>query len=353
MRTMENLKEGSTSISIMSAATITGLPAELGVALGHMQRIVSCPEEVKARIAALRVPTDESAGGRGMTSNWRTGSSGGAGGGHPPKAFGSTRCYTSGGGYRASGGIATGASTGNKIPSPAARAGPPRFGNRARKEATVEERMMDRIRDKLNKFSELTYDTIKGWLCELLDSGETGFLTDFITLVFEKAAAEPPFCPLYARLLTELRIGFPHLDIELHRIFQRFITIFEEVEPSVDSETYDVFVENRARKKYRRGYAIFIGEIAGIGAVRSEDLLKTCNIILAGLEVAKKEEGKQTLCEEYADCLTSMMKSGTTQLKPHSKHLAPLIRSAMDRAGSPSLSNKARFSLMDLIDIYA
>lgn len=334
----------------MSAASVSGLPVELGVALGHMQRIVSCPEEVKARIAALRVPTDEPAGGRGMTSNWRTGASGGAGGGHPPKAFGSNRCYTSGGGYRASGSVAGG---GPKIPSPAPRGAPPRFGNRARKEATVEERMMDRIRDKLNKFSELTYDTIKGWLCELLDSGETGFLTDFITLVFEKAAAEPPFCPLYARLLTELRTGFPHLDTELNRIFQHFITIFEEVEPAADSDSYDVFVKNRTRRKYRRGYAIFIGEIAGLGAIRAEDLLKTCTTILTGLETSKKEEGKQTLCEEYADCLSSMMKSGTAQLKPHADTLVPLIRSAMDRATSPSLSNKARFSLMDLIDIYA
>lgn len=336
----------------MSAATMIELPATLGVALGHMQRIVACPEEVKARIAALRVPTDESAGGgRGVASNWRTGASGGAGGGHQPKAFGSNRCYTSGGGYRASGGVAAG---GPKIPSPAPRGAPPRFGNRARKEATVEERMMDRIRDKLNKFSEMTYDTIKGWLCELLDSGETGFLTDFIMLVFEKAAAEPPFCPLYARLLTELRSGFPHLDVELKRIYQKFIEVFEEArdEPAVGTASYDAFVEQRNRRKYRRGYAIFIGEIARLGAIGGDDLVKTCTTILAGISVSKKEEGQQTLCEEYADCLSSMMKSGTSLLKPHADVLVPLIRGAMDRAASPSLSNKARFSLMDLIDIY-
>lgn len=348
---MDGLKERRTNIDTMSATMMSELPVELGIALGHMQRIVSCPEEVKARIAALRVPTDDMAS-RGVATNWRTGASGGAGG-SAPRAFGSNRAYGSGGGYRTSGSVA-GVRPAPIMPGPGGRSMPPRFGNRARKEATVEERMMDRIRDKLNKFSEMTYDTIKGWLCELLDSGETGFLSDFITLVFEKAAMEPPFCALYARLLTELRSSFPHLNTELSRLYREFIAIFEEVrdEPPVGSETYDAFVEQRGRRKYRRGYANFIGEIARLGAVAEDDLLKTCTIILAGLIAAKKEEGKQLLCEEYADCLTSMMKSGTSLLKPHGATLTPLIREAMGRTESPSLTNKARFSMMDLVDIY-
>jgi hypothetical protein len=345
---MEGLKDKRSNIDTMSATMTNELPVELGIALGHMQRIVSCPEEVKTRIAALRVPTDDMAT-RGVATNWRTGPSGGGG---APRAFGSNRAYGSGGGYRTSGSVA-GVRPAPIMPS-TGRGAPPRFGNRARKEATVEERMMDRIRDKLNKFSEMTYDIIKGWLCELLDSGETGFLSDFITLVFEKAAMEPPFCALYARLLTELRSSFPHLNTELSRLYREFIAIFEEVrdEPPAGSESYETFVEQRGRRKYRRGYANFIGEIARLGAVGEEDLLKTCTTILAGLMAAKKEEGKQLLCEEYADCLTSMMKSGTSLLKPHRATLAPLVREAMDRTASPSLTNKARFSMMDLVDIY-
>jgi hypothetical protein len=46
------------------------------------------------------------------------------------------------------------------------------------------------------------------------------------------------------------------------------------------------------------------------------------------------------------------MKSGTSLLKPHASTLAPLVREAMDRTGSLSLTNKARFSMMDLVDIY-
>lgn len=364
----------------MTSVAIT-IPAELGAALGYMQRVVACPEETRARIAALRVPLDDVPPGR-MTTSWRVGGGGGrafggAGGGsrggdridHRPN-HGGTRAYYGGGGggHRevSSGGASrdaghhfrsggtwvsrhdatSGSSSGTNGPP----RGPPRFGNRARKDVTTEERMLDRIRDKLNKFSEMTYDTTKGWLGELLDSGETGFLTDFITLVFEKAAVEKPFCALYARLLTELRAGFPHLATELTRIFGNFMSIFEEVadEPAVGSAQYDAFVAQRERRKFRRGYAAFIGEISRLGAAHPADLLRTCTVILTGFEEARIREGQQLLCEEYADCLTTLVKSA-----PKAEMMSIKSRIQMNitsESTSVSMTKKAKFSLMGAMD---
>jgi hypothetical protein len=214
--------------------------------------------------------------------------------------------------------------------------------------------MMDRIRDKLNKFSDLTYDTTKAWLGQLLDSGETDFLTDFITLVFEKAAAEPPYCPLYAKLLTDLRAGFPHLGVELHRIFDQFLAVFDAAreEPAMGSEGYDAFVAQRERRKFRRGYASFIGEITVRGALGASEVARTGEFILSQLIAAKKLEGNQLLCEEFADCLGSLMKTCSEQLHPCAEPLIIRVREAMDRTGAPSLSNRARFSLMDIVDLF-
>ena len=218
----------------------------------------------------------------------------------------------------------------------------------------MEERMMDRIRDKMNKFSALTYDSIKEWLCQLLDSGESDFLTDFIKLVFEKAAAEQPFCALYAKLITELCASFPHLDTELRRIFSEFITIFVEVRdaPDVESAEYSAFLAHRERRKFRRGYSSFIGDIARLGVLQKADVEKTSGIILDGLMTTKKETGQQLLCEEYADCLITLLRSCIDIMKPSIKPLLDRVLLAMDRSESPSLSNKARFSLMDIADLY-
>ena len=215
---------------------------------------------------------------------------------------------------------------------------------------------MDRIRDKMNKFSPMTYDATKSWLSELLNSDETDFLTDFITLVFEKAAAEEPFCALYARLITELCAGFPHLNTELHRIFGEFMAIFAEAaeEPDVGAAEYKAFVALRERKAHRRGYAAFVGEVAKLKVLTVDDSARTCNIILDGLMVAKVGEEKGMLCEEYADCLTRLVKSCLDLIRPSVAPLVQRVKVAMDRSDGKSvgLTNKARFALMDIVELF-
>ena len=232
------------------------------------------------------------------------------------------------------------------------RALAPRFGNKARADVTIEERMMDRIRDKMNKFSVMTYDATKTWLCQLMNSGQTDFLTDFITLVFEKASAEELHCASYAKLLTELCADFPHLAKELRRIFDSFMAIFEVAadEPDMGSAAYAAFVALRERRKARRGYAAFLGQIAKLGALSVADVLQTCGIILDGLVKAKATEDQGALCEEYADCLTSLMKCCKDLI---AAAVAPvLVRVNEAKVKGGCLTNKARFALMDLVDLF-
>lgn len=227
-----------------------------------------------------------------------------------------------------------------------------RYGNRGREDATVEERMLDRINEKMNKFAESTYSDCKGWLCELLSGDNTGFLKDFIQLVFDKAAAETILCPLYAKLLTELSASFTHLSVELTRIFGEFLDIFTEAaeEPDVGSAAYAAYVALRSRRKFRRGYALFIGHIASLGAISKDDVIRTCGVILDGLLAAKAAEGKGSLCEEYADCLTSLMKASVDLIKSSAAATLARVNEAKVKGGS--LTNKARFALMDLTDLF-
>lgn len=213
--------------------------------------------------------------------------------------------------------------------------------------------MLDRIRDKMNKFSPVTYDAIKGWLVQLLDSGETDFLSGFIELVFEKAASEAPFTTLYARLLTELRAAFPHINVELRRIFEAFLSVFVEAaeEPDAASAAYAAYLTLRERRKFRRGYATFLAEIAKLGVLTGEDILNTCDVILKGLEAARVTEGQQQLCEEYADCLGSLLKGCTDLIRSTIGLTLERITAAMKPA--PGLSKKAQFALMDLEEIFA
>ncbi len=358
-------------------ATAVAIPPAIAEALGYMQRPSACPEDIKAKINALRVPSDGVTGTR-INTNWRqqapAQSSGNGRGGGQSGGGGGTRYHGSHGGGGAGGryqgshgggaapryqGIPQSRSFGRPPVNPAA-GGPaiPRFGNKGRADVTTEERMMDRIRDKMNKFSIMTYDATKTWLSQLLDSGETEFLDDFITLVFEKAAAEPTFCPLYARLITELRAAFPHLGDELHRIFRSFMGIFEEAadEPAIGSVEYSAFVSMRERRRNRRGYATFIGEAAQNGAFAVADVTRTCEVVLDGLHAARLDASKGQLTEEYAECLSTLMKRCKSMLTAAASTsvIVDRIRTAQKKEETaPGLTNKARFCLMDITDSYS
>ena len=378
----------SSATSSTATASTVALPAALATALGHMQRPIACPEEVRVRIAGLRIVSDEGPAHRaGVPTNWRTGGgpapSGGAGtdGGsyrsfHSREGADRRGGYSHGSGERRGGyshgsgerrgGYSHGSGGGGRAPhrTPFSFRGgrggghfstAPRFGNRARTDATVEERMMDRIRDKMNKFCDSTYDSTKSWLSELLDSGETNFLTGFITLVFDKAAEESHICALYARLITELRTGFPHLDTELRRIFNEFLTVFEDAvaaeEPDAGATGYDSYVALRRRRLLRKGYASFVGEISRLGVLTATDIFTVCNHILGGLEAGKRNAEKQGLVEEYADCLKTLVVGCKALLATEVAKLYSLgarIGEAKDRTDAPGLSNKARFALMDV-----
>jgi len=345
-------------------ATSVAIPPAVAEALGYMQRPIACPEDIKAKILALRVPSDGVTGTR-MNTNWRTapsssnsnsrggyrGAGGGGGGGGSSSSSGGHKTHGTGG-YQVPQSRAFG-----RPPMNPATGGPAvtRFGNKARADVTTEERMMDRIRDKMNKFSIMTYDATKTWLSQLLDSGETEFLDEFITLVFEKAAAEPTFCPLYARLITELRAAFPHLSGELQRIFRSFMSIFEDAadEPAIGSVEYTAFVAMRERRRNRRGYATFIGEAAQNGAFSVVDVTQTCTVVLDGLHAARLNASKGQLAEEYAECLGTIMSRCKVMLMPATA-IVERIRAAQKKEESaPGLTNKARFCLMDITDAYS
>lgn len=373
----------------MMASTTFTIPAALAEALGHMQRPIACPEEVKVRIAALRVPLEEVNGTR-MPTNWRTGPSGGSsGGGHATGGrgwgnggggggrgnhgnhgnHGRPHGGGSGGGGGGHGHGHSNGGGGGWRPASHQQGGPrrpfpdralmPRFGNKARKDAATEDRMLDLIRKKMNLFTEVTYDATKSWLSELLDSGETAFLTGFITLVFEKAAREPELTELYARLLTELRAGFPHVGVELNRIFGDFLNIFEEAahEPDVGSEEYATFIKLRTHRQFRRGYASFIGDVAKQGALSAAEVTRTSVVILDGLFAARAAEGKSPLCEEYADCLRALLVACPDLMRPafrdvHGREQLARVRDAQKKDGAPSMTSRARFALMDITDLY-
>jgi hypothetical protein len=247
------------------------------------------------------------------------------------------------------------------VPAPAPVTVPepsgPKFSSAAVKSVgETEDRILAKVKGKINKIGFTTYEATKTFMQQILDSDETEFLDEFMKFVFQKAATESTFCPLYAKLLHELADQFKHLRVVMTNLFRDYTAIFVEVEktPDVGTEDYKAFVEALERKKFRRGYSQFVAELVKFGEADLDAFSELVQQIVAVLEASYNSPDKTLMCEEYIDCLANMCNSAPKILSGASWSVGVKERlerlTKIPRSDAPGLTNKGRFALMDLVD---
>ena len=222
---------------------------------------------------------------------------------------------------------------------------------------------------KLNKFSEVNYAEIKEFVTHIIDGGQTEMIKCFMKLVFEKAASEEMFCPLYAKLLSELSSRYPVLLTEMANLYSVYMAIFEEV-PEAKAENYNEVCKQNVEKKYRRGYSQFLAELIKYNVIDKDLFAKTITTIITQVEHNIKTKESTKLVEEYADCLVKIMKaiqedsiSESDDSDDEKENMTEIIRAIMknDMSGRIKplsqrnieyigLSNKGRFTFLDIYE---
>jgi hypothetical protein len=218
------------------------------------------------------------------------------------------------------------------------------------------------ILSKLNKFSPKTYDEIRDFLYQILGSGEPDLqqmIRDFMKLVFKKAAIEEIFCPLYAKLLSEISSRYSVILQEMNFLQSNYLLIFDDVQEST-SNNYNEFVETQKNKQYRLGYSQFLAELTALEILDVALLNSTFQKILKNMLTIGRQEDKKNLMDEYCDCLFRMAKvlkrkSGKFFIQARNtlyESNKEVIREFIEEHSKfPSETSKTRFILMDIRDI--
>jgi len=245
-----------------------------------------------------------------------------------------------------------------------------KYVSKFKKSADVDDIILNTILlGKLNKFSEQNYNEVKEFITHIIDSGQTDMIKCFMKLVFEKAASEEIFCPLYAKLLGQLSIRYPILLTEMANLYSQYMEVFEEV--SEDAITnYDEVCKQNLKKKYRRGYSQFLAELIKHDVIIMDEFMKTVIKILTQVECNRARKESLKLNEEYADCMMKIMKAIRYEPKdidhPYmdsENEKIPEIRimlkrDVMERIAPLSvrnveyegISNKTRFTFLDIYE---
>lgn len=233
-----------------------------------------------------------------------------------------------------------------------------RYQSKFKTEGDINDKILNTvIGNKLNSFTKLTYNDTRDFIYQIMDSGETEFIKDFIEKVFSKATVEELYCALFAKLVAEIAHRYPIMYEEMKRYHSEFLKVFEDVNETGSSDSNTM----AKKRQYRLGYGQFISELAGQNALEKEQLLAMVTKVMDTIWDLSSQEGKVNAVEECVDCLVRLNKSlvekspkffsevkGEMSLRIIERVNALVTKKAGDR---PSLTPKARFGLMDLKDI--
>jgi hypothetical protein len=232
-----------------------------------------------------------------------------------------------------------------------------RYQSRFKPTGNIEDKILNTvIGNKLNSFTPLTYNDTRDFIYQIMDSGETEFVKDFIEKVFTKAILEDLYCALFAKLIAEIAHKYPVIYEEMDKYHGEFLKIFDDVKEDTETD-YVVLVK---QKQYRMGYGQFIAELAGLNALEKPQLITMVDKITDKIWILTAEENKTKTVEEFVDCLTRLT-SGLRERSPGFfrgvkeeilKVMAEKVQVLLSKKDSrPSLSKKAGFGLMDLKEI--
>jgi len=215
------------------------------------------------------------------------------------------------------------------------------------------------IGNKLNSFTPLTYSDTRDFIYQIMDSGETEFIKDFIEKVFAKATLEELYCGLFAKLIAEIAHKYPVMYEKMAQYHEEFLEIFDDIQSGTCSE--EDYAAVLKKKQYRMGYGHFISELAGQNALEKKQLFAMVGKVMDRIWTLSQEDDKVKSVEELIDCIVRLTKSLSEKslifFRSVKGDLVQLIThkttALISREGGvfTSLSNKGRFGMMDLRDL--
>lgn len=215
-----------------------------------------------------------------------------------------------------------------------------------------EEKTVRIIKGILNKLTPDKFDRLVKQALEA-NINSAPLLQRCISLVFEKAVAEPTFCPLYARLCKRLSDGLPDFPSSTDGgkpvTFRRALlntcqdefegTAMQKVKLDSISSAQQREIAERAVKQRTLGNIRLIGELFKEKMV-PEQIIQVCISELVGESGSLSEENVEPLCQ---------LMSVTGKILDSSVAARPILDSCMSSlqkvSETPSLPSRTRFMI--------
>ena len=223
---------------------------------------------------------------------------------------------------------------------------------------------IDVIRSHLNKMTDKNYIDMRNKIVEIIDkivseNSETD-LSNIGTNIFEVASSNRYYSKIYADLYTDLSQQYDFIREKYQENLKQFISLFTNIEYVDPNENYDRFCEINKINEKRKSLATFYINLMNNGIISKAEIMQITRNLLADVYKFISLENKKNEVEELTETVALLYKKELYEDDDGNKYEqieGYTISEIIERIANSkvkdykSLTNKALFKFMDLIDM--
>jgi len=222
----------------------------------------------------------------------------------------------------------------------------------------------DSIRLFINKMTDKNYIDMRNKIIEVIDKivseiSETD-LTNIGTNIFEVASSNRYYSKIYADLYTDLSQQYDFIREKYQENLKQFIGLFTNIEYVDPNENYDRFCEINKINEKRKSLATFYINLMNNGIISKSEIMQITRNLLADVYKFISVENKKNEVEELTETVALLYKKELYEQDDGDEYeqiegytISEIIEKIANSKVKDykSLTNKALFKFMDLIDM--
>ena len=221
---------------------------------------------------------------------------------------------------------------------------------------------IDQIRKHLNKMTTKTYISLREKIVDEIKQISTttnGVVTDDMNkigeAIFNIASGNSFFSTMYAELFKELMEQFDFMRDIFVLNFDKFRSIFNTIEYCDPNKDYDKFCVNNKMNEQRRAISLFYVNLMLEDIIEPNKLITIINDLQNYMNTLVVEENNKSIVDELSEVLYILITNSYDMLKnePQWQGIVDRVKqiSELKPNAVPSISNKAIFKHMDMLDV--
>lgn len=222
----------------------------------------------------------------------------------------------------------------------------------------------DSIRSFINKMTDKNYIDMRNKIVEIMEKivleTRSSDLSIIASNIFDIASSNRYYSKIYADLYADLASKFEFIKSKYEENLARFTDLFENIEYVDPNENYDKFCEINKVNEKRKSLASFYINLMYCGVISNVEIMLITRNLLAKVYEYISLENKKNEVEELTETVALLYKKDLykdDEAEDYERIQGFTINEVINKIANSkvkdykSLTNKALFKFMDLIDM--